>query len=148
MLIPLSPVPRPSISSPLRITVSVGPALITMPFVPDTSTPASGLSDVMVIDLVMVTAPKPPGSRTLISPAGAVLEIAPAKVLHGAVRLHGLASSPTPETHVRVAWALAWAAKVSSRAPAISRARRGERLDITSLVIGRTTRRCNPDARQ
>ena len=27
-----------------------------------------------------------------------------AKVLHGAVRLHGLASSPTPETQVRVAW--------------------------------------------
>jgi hypothetical protein len=25
--------------------------------------------------------------------------------LHGAVRLHGLASSPTPETQVRVAWA-------------------------------------------
>ena len=33
-----------------------------------------------------------------------VLEIAPAQVLHGAVRLHGLTSSPTPETHVRVAW--------------------------------------------
>ena len=28
------------------------------------------------------------------------------QVLHGAVRLHGLASSPTPETQVRVAWAL------------------------------------------
>jgi hypothetical protein len=33
--------------------------------------------------------------------------MAPAKVLQGAVRLHGLASSPTPEIHVRVAWALA-----------------------------------------
>jgi hypothetical protein len=33
------------------------------------------------------------------------LEIAPAKVLQGAVRLHGLTSSPTPETQVRVAWA-------------------------------------------
>jgi len=31
----------------------------------------------------------------------AVFEMAPAKVLHGAVRLHGLASSPTPDTHVR-----------------------------------------------
>src|SRR5215468_7198016 len=81
-----------------------------MPLVPDTSTPASGLSDEMVIDLVMVTAPKPPGSSTLISPLGAVLEIAPAKVLHGAVRLHGLASSPTPDTHVRVACACAGAA--------------------------------------
>src|SRR3954454_22011976 len=84
-----------------------------MPFVPDTSTSASKV-DVIVIDLVMVTAPKQPGSRTLISPAAAVLEIAPAKVLHGAVRLHGLASSPTPETHVRVAWACA-AAAVSAR---------------------------------
>src|SRR5215471_8999966 len=57
--------------------------------------------------LVIVTAPKPPGSKTLISPPAAVLEIAPANVLHGAVRLHGFASSPTPETHVRVA--CAWA---------------------------------------
>src|SRR5688572_17562802 len=40
-------------------------------------------------------------------PPAAVFEIAPAKVLHGAVRLHGLTSSPTPETQVRVAWALA-----------------------------------------
>ena len=62
----------------------------------------------MVIDLVMVTAPKPPGSRQLISPPAAVFEIAPAKVLHGAVRLHGLRSSPTPETQVR--FACAWAA--------------------------------------
>ena len=63
-------------------------------------------SAAMVIDLVIVTAPKPPGSRQLISPPGAVFEIAPAKVLHGAVRLHGLTSSPTPETQVRVACAL------------------------------------------
>ncbi len=76
-----------------------------MPLVPETSTPASNPSEEMVIDLVMVTAPKPPGSRTLISPPAAVFEIAPAKVLHGAVRLHGLASSPTPETQVRVACA-------------------------------------------
>src|SRR5262245_1064090 len=64
----------------------------------------------MVIDLVIVTAPKPPGSRQLISPLIAVLEMAPAKVLHGAVRLHGLASSPTPETQVREACACAGAA--------------------------------------
>jgi len=38
----------------------------------------------------------------VISPPAAVFEIAPGKVLHGAVRLHGLASSPTPETQVRV----------------------------------------------
>src|SRR5689334_11148687 len=67
----------------------------------------------MLIDLVMVTEPKPPGSSTLISPPAAVFEIAPAKVLHGAVRLHGLASSPTPETQVRVACALAGAATSS-----------------------------------
>src|SRR5205823_6730923 len=60
-----------------------------------------------VIDLVIVTAPKPPGSRASISPQSAVLEIAPAKVLQGAVRLQGLASSPTPDTQVRVA--CAWA---------------------------------------
>jgi hypothetical protein len=29
--------------------------------------------------------------------------MAPANVLHGAVRLHGFASSPTPDTQVRVA---------------------------------------------
>src|SRR5579859_502511 len=94
-------------SSPSSTTTSVGPAATTMPLVPDTSTPASKPTELMVIDLVMVTAPKPPGSSTLISPAGAVLEIAPAKVLHGAVRLHGLASSPVPETQVRVACACA-----------------------------------------
>jgi len=79
---------------------------MTMPLVPATRTPPVPTpSSEMVIALVMVTAPKPPGSSTLISPLAAVLEIAPAKVLHGAVRLHGLASSPTPETQVRVAWA-------------------------------------------
>jgi hypothetical protein len=56
---------------------------------------------------VIVTMPNPPGSKQLISPPAAVFEIAPAKVLHGAVRLHGLASSPTPDTHVRVACACA-----------------------------------------
>src|SRR5262245_33571227 len=61
----------------------------------------------MVIALVMVSAPKPPGSSASISPPGAVFEIVPAKVLHGAVRVHGLASSPTPETQVRLACAFA-----------------------------------------
>jgi hypothetical protein len=59
------------------------------------------------MDFVMVSAPKPPESRQSISPPVAVFEIAPAKVLHGAVRLHGLTSSPTPETQVLVAWACA-----------------------------------------
>src|SRR5437660_12324781 len=65
----------------------------------------------MVIDFVIVTAPKPPGSSASISPLGAVFEIAPAKVLQGAVRLHGLTASPTPETQVRVACAWANEAK-------------------------------------
>ena len=57
----------------------------------------------IVIDLVMVMVPKPPSSRQSISPLMEVFEIAPAKVLQGAVRLHGFRSSPTPETQVRVA---------------------------------------------
>src|SRR5438876_8606316 len=67
----------------------------------------------MVIDLVIVTAPKPPGSNASISPPAAVFEIAPANVLQGAVRLHGLTSSPTPETQVRVACAWAMDAKAN-----------------------------------
>src|SRR4051795_10246098 len=63
----------------------------------------------------MVTPPKPPGSRQLISPPLAVFEIAPANVLQGAVRLHGLASSPTPETQVRVAWPNAVLGTASAR---------------------------------
>src|SRR5215510_10385676 len=66
----------------------------------------------MVMAFVIVTAPNPPGSRQLISPFLAVFEIAPAKVLHGAVRLQGLTSSPTPDTQVRVAWA--WAGSATS----------------------------------
>src|SRR5438067_13784168 len=67
--------------------------------------PASVPVPLRVMPFVMVTTPKPPGSRTEISPLSAVFEIAPANVLQGAVRLHGLASSPTPETQVRVACA-------------------------------------------
>src|SRR5262245_41777569 len=78
--------------------------------VPETRTPPVMLLQSMVIDLVIVTPPKPPGSRQSMVPAAEVLAIAPANVLHRAVRLHGLASSPTPESQVRVAWALAGAA--------------------------------------
>src|ERR1700758_1011632 len=93
-------------SSPRRLTVPPDERDTTMPCVPATSTPADPTpSFAIVIGLVMVTAPKPPGSSTLISPLVAVLDMAPAKVLQGAVRLHGLASSPTPETQVRVACA-------------------------------------------
>src|SRR6185295_9886215 len=113
---PFSPVPRPSMSRPRRVMTAFEGALTMMALVPETRTPAVGPSAEMVIDLVMVTPPKPPGSMTLISPPVAVLLIAPAKVLHGAVRLHGLASSPTPDTQVRVAWA--WAPPATARAKA------------------------------
>ncbi len=109
-LTPATPVwPRPSKSKPLMCTTAVV-LLMMKPFVAATSTPVSVLSQTSEIDLVMVSDPKPPGSRQLISPPAAVFAIAPWKVLHGAVRLHGLASSPTPEIQVRVAWADAGAA--------------------------------------
>src|SRR5271163_2665148 len=76
-----------------------------MPLVPATSTPPIPDWQDRVIEMVIVTAPNPPGSRQSISPAAAVLEIAPAQVLHGAVRLQGLASSPTPEIQVLLACA-------------------------------------------
>jgi hypothetical protein len=52
-----------------------------------------------------------------------VFEIAPAKVLQGAVRLHGSASLPTPETKVRVAcaWAGADNAARASVVPATAK---------------------------
>src|ERR1700682_3810121 len=116
-LMPSKPVPSPSKSSPRSTTASLAFGTLTMmPLVPETSTPASNRSEEMVIALVMVTAPKPPGLRALISPPVAVLEIAPAKVLQGAVRLHGFASSPTPETQVRVACACASVEKPATRA--------------------------------
>src|SRR5262249_18645024 len=103
---PERPVFRPWMSRLRRVTLM--PALLmTIPLVPDTRTDPNVSLQSIVMDFVIVTAPKPPGSRQLISPAAAVFEIAPAKVLHGAVRLHGLTSSPTPETQVRVA--CAWA---------------------------------------
>src|SRR5689334_10551701 len=51
-------------------------------------------------------------------PPAAVLEIAPAHVLQGAVRLHGFTSSPTPDTHVRVAWAEAEAGRTAAASSA------------------------------
>src|SRR2546421_10567450 len=113
---PLVAALSPSRSSPRSTTVSEAlGTLTTIPLRALVSTPASKPSEEMVIDLVIVTAPKPPGSRALISPPVAVLEIAPAKVLQGAVRLHGFASSPTPETQVRVACACASVEKPDTR---------------------------------
>src|SRR5262249_43560233 len=113
--------------------MSFAPTLTTMPLVPETSTPAVPASQEMMIDLVIVTAPNPPGSRQLISPLVAVFEIAPAKVLQGAVRLQGLASSPTPETQVRVAWA--WAAGAIKQRTSAAAIRLAIMLDIFIIVI-------------
>src|SRR5437899_1706440 len=90
-----------------RITVSFALALMMMAGLPLTSMLATCPWPSMVMGFVIVTPPKPPGSRASVSPPAAVFEIAPANVLHGAVRLHGLTSSPTPETQVRVACAQA-----------------------------------------
>src|SRR5262245_2482194 len=94
--------PTPLMERSRRVTLIPAPLMMT-PVVPlarmDPNVPVPS----SVTDLVIVTAPKPPGSRQSISPGFAVLEIAPANVLHGAVRLPGLTSSPTPETQVRVA---------------------------------------------
>src|SRR6266404_1463446 len=68
---------------------------------PTATIPANDPPPSMVRDLSIVTTPKPPGSRTSISPPGLVFALAPAKVLHGLVRLQGLTSSPTAETQVR-----------------------------------------------
>src|SRR5947208_17120971 len=87
--------------------VAVAESLTFTPLTPDASIDPNVPPQSMVIDLVIVTVPKPPGSRQLISPPAAVFEMAPANVLHGAVRLQGLASSPTPDTQVRVACACA-----------------------------------------
>ena len=110
---PLRPVQAPLIDSPRRVITSVSRALMITPLVPEARIPARVPVPSMVMDLVIVTAPKPPGSRASISPQAAVFEIAPAKVLQGAVRLQGLASSPTPDTHVRVACACARDTKAS-----------------------------------
>src|SRR5579872_6149646 len=123
-------------SRPRSTTTSVAfGTATTMPLVPETSTPASELSEEMVIGLVIVTAPKPPGSSTLISPLGAVFEMAPAKVLQGAVRLHGFASSPTPETQVRVACAWARELQVTKRTSAVNAWRVSFLGFITNLLL-------------
>src|SRR5215212_1537136 len=105
---PDRPLQKPSMEMPLIVITSVLRALIMIPFTSEARIDAIVPVPSRVIDLVIVTAPKPPGSRASISPQAAVFEIAPAQVLHGAVRLHGFTSSPTPDTHVReaCAWAI------------------------------------------
>src|SRR5687768_10751063 len=116
-----------------RVTMASAGALTTKPLTPAPATRAlpSTAPPSMVIDLVMVRPPKPPGSSTEMMPPVAVLEMAPAKVLHGAVRLHGLASSPTPDTQVRVACACAAVAETRIRSTQDNR-----RIRIGFLLLG------------
>src|SRR4029453_6011483 len=74
----------------------LGEMLMLIPFVPLARMLAKISWQSIVIDLVIVTAPKPPGSRQLISPLMNVLLMAPANVLYGALRLHGLAPGARP----------------------------------------------------
>jgi hypothetical protein len=90
---------------PFRLTTSLVPALTTIPLVPGLPAeemPAkSALLLIMMIDLLIVTGPKSPGSRTAISPPAIVLASAAAKVRHGDCRVHGLESLPNDaETQV------------------------------------------------
>src|SRR5256885_6444817 len=113
-LIPLIPVKAPLIDRLRRVMALVLVVSLTMtPLTPAERIPARFESPSIVIPLLIVTAPKPPESSASISPPSAVFETAPAKVLQGAVRLHGLASSPTPDTQVRVACAWAMDAKAN-----------------------------------
>src|SRR5438445_9479203 len=112
--------PAPLIRRLRRLTGPVGPdVILTMtPWTPDASIEATcPPPPSIVMGLVIVTAPYPAGSSASISPPDAVFEIAHAKVLQGAVREHGLTSSPTPETHVRVACACATEAMPRQSAP-------------------------------
>src|SRR5215212_8608050 len=108
------PVVTPLIEIPRSRTSMPAPFTIT-PFTRDARIEPCVSSQSIVIDLVTVTEPYPAGSRQLISPLVAVFEIAPANVLQGAVRLQGLTSSPTPETHVRLAWARAIEANAKTK---------------------------------
>src|SRR5579864_4276062 len=111
-LVQLLPLQTPWKRRFLMVTTSLAPAETFIPLVPATRTEATWPPPPsIVIDLVMVSAPNPPGSSASISPPAAVFDMAPAKVLQGAVRLQGFASSPTPDTQVRVACALARQAK-------------------------------------
>src|ERR1700720_4021608 len=134
----LVPLPSRQSNRTLRmVTTSVGWAAIVIPFVAATRVAATWPPPPsMVMDLVMVTPPKPPGSSASISPPLAVFEMAPAQVLHGAVRLHGLTSSPTPETQVRVACANAGALgnQRLSVAPIRPATTKVLRIAVTSLV--------------
>jgi len=70
-LIPINPLPTPLTDRPRRFTVIPAP-LMLMPLVSEARTEPSVAPQSIVIDFVIVTAPKPPGSTQSISPLGAV----------------------------------------------------------------------------
>src|SRR5204863_4779394 len=78
--------------------------LVSAIVAPETVALAPTLLELITLLATVITAPfaeaRTPFEAVYF--AAAVFEIASAKVLHGAVRLHGLASLPTPETQVRV----------------------------------------------
>jgi hypothetical protein len=82
-----------------RVTLSVLAALMTMPAVPATRTDPMVSLQLSVIDLVIVTAPKPPGSRHLISPDRAGKRLA---ARGAATRISVVANAGT---QVLLAWA-------------------------------------------
>src|SRR4029079_10007719 len=87
----------------LRSTTSMPLPLMVTPETPLAVMSPSRPPPSRVIDLVTTTLPKLPRSSTDTPPPAVVLTTAPAKVLHGRVRLHGLASSPAADTQGRVA---------------------------------------------
>src|SRR5260221_371850 len=93
VLVPKTPSPLLLLTYELRI--------ITF----DASSASTPVTFRAIVESVIVAKANPPGSNASMMPPLAVFEIAPAHVLQGAVRLHGFTSSPTPETHVRVACA-------------------------------------------
>lgn len=66
---------------------------------------------------------------------GAVLEIAPPNVLQGAVRVHGLRSSPVPDTQVRTCCARAGAAPRSKASIAATEERTNANFGMTSSPL-------------
>src|SRR5205807_5652142 len=127
--------PLPSMRMFRRTTLRLVPEVMftTMPGTPEWSVLASVPLPSRVIGLVIVTEPNPPGSSASMMPPLAVFEIAPAHVLHGAVRLQGFTSSPTPETHVRVACACAAVEKPITRT-VVPRNRRI--LEVVIWIVG------------
>src|SRR6266446_6620644 len=137
------PLPCPSMSRPRKFTTSVVAASMMMAMRPfGARMPAVPASQEMVIALVMVTVSKLPGSRQLISPPGVVFAMAAAKVLHGAVRLQGLASLPTPETHVRDSWACVGEAARNGNASLMTESESATLRMMDLPCVDRLARRC------